>query len=95
MIEFIYHFGPPITVAILTIYVGRKIKKGDELRSQAREADDRHRKNISIAIGAVLKQNSWMVRKFVELGTMHNTRHPKTRIDMDDYPNGFDMKKGD
>ena len=91
----LYHFGPPLVVGLLVFWLGRKMKKQDDLR--LREATELHtyREETRHTLRSIYGQNSWFIRKFVELATMHNMKHNDARIDVEDYPNGFNRPGND
>ncbi len=78
-----------LVVTVVGLLLERRMRKGDELRAEARKHDREHRDKLEIMMGCVVRQNSWISRKFSELGAIHNINHPSTKIDMDDYPNGI------
>lgn len=76
----------PILVVFLAIYLGQKIKQGDELKLKASEADSNHRVQVLTMLGIIQRQNGWISRKLAEMIAIHNINHPEARIGMDDYP---------
>ena len=99
VLDFIYHFGPPFIVALLTIWLGRKFKESDDKREKERiESEKRQleekteqeifRRRVVGGLNVIRKQNFWMSRKFVELVTIHNTKHHNEAVSLDGYPNG-------
>lgn len=93
--DFAYHFGPPLVVCLLTIWIGKRMKKGDELRLSARQQDVAQRNRIERMVANIQRQNAWSIRKFTELVAIHNSKHPELRIELDDYPNGYSEAGGD
>jgi phosphoglycerate-specific signal transduction histidine kinase len=76
----------PLIFTLLTLYLGHRMKQGDELRSRAREADVEHRARVELMLQLIQTQNAWFARKMIEIVTTHNINHPQTKISVDDYP---------
>jgi hypothetical protein len=96
--EFLYHLGPPLVVAGLTIWLGRRFKQSDDKREKDRllteqkrieekTDQDIFRRKVVGGLKVIRKQNHWMSRKFVELVTIHNTKHHAEAVSLDGYPN--------
>lgn len=87
--EFVFQWAPSAFGSLLTLTVGIWVRRSEKRRQKDDEAARRHWEEIKTRVSAVQRQNGWFIRKFVELATMHNSKHADSHITIDDYPNGY------
>lgn len=88
-VQLLYHFLPPTVGSVITIVVGYYVRKSEIRQRQYQEEDQRFKADIKTRITTIRRQNGWLVRKFVELGSTHNIQHPDSRINIDNMPDDF------
>lgn len=92
--EIVYHFGPPLMVALVMLYLTRTFKANDDKKVRMDMETLKYKRRLENILVAIQQQNAWIIRKFIELGSAHNLSHPDLRVDWSDYPEMFPIKEG-
>lgn len=84
--EFTIRLGPPLVVGLLVLWLNRRMKLQDEKRDKLLAEETKYREEVRGTLTVIHRQNSWFIRKLVEVITVNNEKHPQSRIVMGDYP---------
>ena len=91
----VYYFVPPLLTAIFMLYLTRTFKANDDKKIKIDQETLLYKRRLEDILVNIQKQNNWIIRKFVELGSAHNINHPNTQIDWNDYPDVFRQIDGE
>jgi hypothetical protein len=87
--EFIVRLGPPLIVGLLVLWLNRKMTVQDKKRETMQREEDRYREEVRGTLYVIHRQNSFFIKKLLEVITIHNEKHPMSRIEMGNYPDNI------